>query len=45
VSERNKLTTISVSHNNYLRLKKFGGAGDSFNDVITEMLRRLESIE
>lgn len=37
----NKLTTISISYNNYLSLKKLGGAGDSFNDVITQILRRI----
>ena len=43
--ETNKLTTISISHNNYLSLKKLGGAGDSFNDVITEILRRVVKLE
>ena len=37
-----KLTTISISNDNYQKLKKLGGAGDSFNDVITEVLRELE---
>jgi hypothetical protein len=41
MEEKNKLTTISISYNNYLSLKKLGGAGDSFNDVITEILRGL----
>lgn len=43
--ERNRpdLTTISVSCENYQKLKKLGGAGDSFNDVITEVLRKLEN--
>ena len=35
-----KLTTISISRENYLALKKFGSAGDSFNDVLTEILKR-----
>jgi hypothetical protein len=43
-SQDNKLTTISISYNNYLKLKKLGGAGDSFNDVISGMLRRLDNI-
>jgi predicted CopG family antitoxin len=43
-TERNgsDLTTISVSYENYQKLKKLGGAGDSFNDVITEVLKTLE---
>jgi predicted CopG family antitoxin len=41
MDEKNKLTTISISYNNYLSLKRLGGAGDSFNDVITEILRRV----
>jgi predicted CopG family antitoxin len=32
------LKTISVSEDNYRILKKLGGAGDSFNDVITELI-------
>jgi predicted CopG family antitoxin len=34
-----KLTTISVSKKNYLALKRLGTAGDSLNDVITEVLK------
>jgi hypothetical protein len=33
-----KLKPILVSEETYLRLKKLGYAGDSFNDVITELL-------
>jgi predicted CopG family antitoxin len=33
-----KLTTISVSHANYLTLKELGKTGDSFNDVLTRIL-------
>jgi predicted CopG family antitoxin len=33
-----KLTTISVSHENYLILKRLGDTGDSFNDVLTRIL-------
>jgi predicted CopG family antitoxin len=36
-----KLTTISVSRENYQSLKGLGGAGDSFNDVITEILKKI----
>jgi predicted CopG family antitoxin len=38
--EANKLTTISVSRENYLALKKLGSTGDSFNDVLTEILKK-----
>lgn len=30
---------IAVSSGNYLELKKLGFAGDSFNDVITELIQ------
>ena len=33
-----KLTTISVSRENYVILKELGGTGDSFNDVLTRVL-------
>ena len=33
------LKMIAVSEENYLTLKRLGGAGDSFNDVITEILK------
>jgi hypothetical protein len=36
-----KLTTISVSYDNYIALKKLGSAGDSFNDVLGEMLKKI----
>jgi predicted CopG family antitoxin len=36
----NKLTTIAVSSENYLALKRLGSAGDSFNDVVTEVLKK-----
>jgi predicted CopG family antitoxin len=38
-----KLTTIAVSEKNYLTLKSLGRAGDSFNDVLTEVLRKINS--
>jgi hypothetical protein len=34
-----KLKNIAISQENYLRLKKLGTAGDSFNDVVTELLQ------
>ena len=33
---------ISISQENYLTLKKLGSAGDSFNDVITDMLKNTD---
>jgi predicted CopG family antitoxin len=38
----NTLKQIAISTENYRALKKLGGAGDSFNDVITELLKRME---
>jgi predicted CopG family antitoxin len=35
-----KLRTIAVSEQNYLGLKSLGRAGDSFNDVVTQLLRK-----
>ena len=34
------LKMIAVSEKNYLVLKKLGSAGDSFNDVLTEVLKQ-----
>jgi predicted CopG family antitoxin len=34
------LKMIAVSKENYLILKRLGRAGDSFNDVITEVLKQ-----
>ena len=39
---RNKLTTIAVSSKNHLALKRLGNTGDSFNDVVTEILRKIK---
>jgi len=36
----NKLTTISISRSNYQILKNLGKTGDSFNDVLTEILEK-----
>jgi predicted CopG family antitoxin len=33
---------IAVSEENYLALKKLGSAGDSFNDIVTEVLNYAE---
>jgi predicted CopG family antitoxin len=38
------LKQIAVSEVNYLRLKKLGGAGDSFNDVIAQVLEKVEAM-
>jgi predicted CopG family antitoxin len=45
MSERHKLTTISVSQENYLALKRLGSAGDSFNDVVTEVLKKMKLLQ
>lgn len=37
-----KLRYISVSEINFFRLKRLGNAGDSFNDVISELLEKHE---
>jgi predicted CopG family antitoxin len=37
--KRTRLKRIVVSEHNYLALKKLGYAGDSFNDVISRLLR------
>ncbi|MGB7663909.1 MAG: antitoxin VapB family protein [Nitrososphaeraceae archaeon] len=37
---RQQLRQISVSETNYLNLKRKGTAGESFNDVITELLKK-----
>ena len=36
---RSKLKRIVISEHNYLALKMLGHAGDSFNDVISKLLR------
>jgi predicted CopG family antitoxin len=36
---RSRLKRIVVSEHNYLALKRLGHAGDSFNDVISKLLR------
>ncbi|HEX6281809.1 MAG TPA: hypothetical protein VFZ67_06235 [Nitrososphaera sp.] len=37
--KRLKLKRIVVSEHNYIALKKLGQAGDSFNDVISRLIR------
>jgi predicted CopG family antitoxin len=36
---------IAVSQENYLALKRLGNAGDSFNDVVTEVLKKVNSLQ
>ena len=38
-----RLKQISISEENYFILKSYGKAGDSFNDVISAMLRSLKT--
>lgn len=45
MTNSHKLTTISVSKENYLALKKLGSAGDSFNDVLTDVLKKIKSLQ
>jgi predicted CopG family antitoxin len=39
-----KLTTISISYDNYNMLKKMGGTRDSFNDVLTKVLKKVKVV-
>jgi len=39
------LKMIAVSEENYLVLKRLGSAGDSFNDVLTEVLKKIKSLQ
>ncbi|WP_458743273.1 hypothetical protein [Candidatus Nitrosocosmicus sp. T] len=39
----NRYRQIVVDLNNYLALKKLGQAGDSFNDVIGNIIRKANS--
>ena len=39
-----KLKQIAVSEENYFAFKRLGRAGDSFNDVVTEVLKKLEVV-
>jgi predicted CopG family antitoxin len=35
----NKIHTIAIDDNNYQTLRRLGSFGDSFNDVITSLIR------
>ena len=39
------LKHITVDERNYHTLKRLGSAGDSFNDVISKLLKKLEMEE
>jgi Putative antitoxin len=41
----NTLKHITVKEENYYILKRLGNAGDSFNDVITQLLNKLELLQ
>jgi predicted CopG family antitoxin len=40
-----KLKHITVSERNYHNLKTLGNAGDSFNDVVTQLLKCLQQAQ
>ena len=41
----NKLTTISISRENRSILKRMGQTSDSFNDVLTRLLKNNSALE
>jgi predicted CopG family antitoxin len=42
---KHKLKMIAVTQENYQVLKKMGGAGDSFNSVITNLLKQIGAVK
>jgi predicted CopG family antitoxin len=40
-----KWKNIVVSESNYLALKRLGGTGDSFNDVLSNILQKISQLE
>jgi predicted CopG family antitoxin len=42
MNKASKRTTISVSNENYQALNEIGRTADSFNDVITMLLRKFK---
>ena len=40
-----RLKNISVSERNYTALKNLGKAGESFNDVISDLIKRVTTTE
>ena len=45
LKQTNRLKQIAISQENYVLLKKLGTTGDSFNDVVTEVLRKIKLSE
>lgn len=45
IEKSNKLTTISISKENYFILKKMGQTSDSFNDVLSRLLKNKYLLE
>ena len=45
IEKSNKLTTISISKENYFILKKMGQTTDSFNDVVSRLLKNKYLLE
>lgn len=43
VNENNR-TTISLSKENYNKLKQYGFAGESLNDVVGHLLEKVENV-
>ncbi len=39
------LKHIAIDEQNYLKLKRLGNAGDSFNDVVSRILKKLSTEE
>ena len=44
-SKTQNLKQIAISKENYYTLKKLGDAGDSFNDVVTEIIKQVTKSE
>jgi hypothetical protein len=42
---RKGIRLIAVSQENYLALKKLGMAGDSFNDVLTAIIKKVNPLQ
>lgn len=42
-SNKTKLIQVAISKENHEKLKNLGRAGDSFNDVISELLKKGEN--
>ena len=40
-TRKNRLTTISITHENYELLRNLGQTGDSFNDVLSKLLKNI----